>query len=120
MEKRNMNFFSKIQNISRELLQKTYKESVQELNKKQFILEEKATIKFEKRHISKIKRNLMKVASRGCRYYTFSIHEYPIRLPDVKIVEVLKKNFPDLKISNKVINDVNFNLYDRMFTISWE
>jgi hypothetical protein len=118
-----MNFFSKIQNISnisRELLQKTYRESVQEYNKKQFILEEKATIKFEKRHIPKIKRNLMKVASRGCRYYTFSIYEYPTRLPDEKIVEVLKKNFPDLKISNRVIADVDFDLYDRMFTISWE
>ena len=118
-----MNFFNQIQNISnisRELLQKTYKESVQELNKKEFILEKKATIKFESEHIPKIKRNLMKVASRGCICYTFSIDEYPTTLKDEEIVKILKNNFPDLKISNRVISDLEYYFYKRMFTISWE
>jgi len=118
-----MNFFNKIQNISnisRELLQKTYKESVQELNRKEFILEKKATIKFEKRYIPKIKRNLMKVASRGCICYTFSIDEYPTNLTDEKIIEILKNHFPDLKISNKVVSDLEHYFHKRIFTISWE
>jgi len=110
-----MNFFNKIQNISnisRELLQKTYRESMIENYRREFILEKKATIKFEKRYIPKIKRNLMKVASRGCSCYTFSIEEYPTHLSDEKIVEVLKKHFPDLKIFNRVISEI--------FFISWE